>query len=158
MSAIEILVAIAIAVGLVGILVPILPGALLVWVAILVWAIDVGSGTAWGVFAVATVLVVGGQIVKYTIPGKQLKASGVPSRSLLAGGLLGIVGFFLVPLVGLFLGFVLGIYAAEYQRVGPRSAWPSTRAALRAVGVSMLIELASALLATAVWVTGVLWT
>ncbi len=158
MSAIEILVAIAIAVGLVGIVVPMLPGALLVWAAILVWSIDVGSATAWGVFAAATLFIAGGQVVKYTIPGKQLKASGVPNRSLVAGGLLGIVGFFVVPVVGLFLGFVVGIYASEYQRVGARAAWPSTRAALRAVGVSMLIELASALLATAAWIAGVLTT
>ncbi len=135
-----------------------LPGALLVWAAILVWSIDVGSATAWGVFAAATLFIAGGQVVKYMIPGKQLKASGVPNRSLVAGGLLGIVGFFVVPVVGVFLGFVVGIYASEYQRVGARAAWPSTRAALRAVGVSMLIELASALLATAAWIAGVLTT
>jgi hypothetical protein len=38
--------------------------------------------------------------------------------------------------------------------VGPDSAWPSTVAALRAVGASILIELAAAVLATAVWVAG----
>lgn len=48
MSLTEVAVAIAIAVGLVGILVPILPGTLLVLAAILVWAAEVGSPTAWG--------------------------------------------------------------------------------------------------------------
>lgn len=67
-----------------------------------------------------------------------------------------IVGFFVVPVVGLFIGFVLGIYASEHQRVGARMAWPSTKAALRAVGVSMLVELTSALLATALWIIGVI--
>jgi uncharacterized protein len=61
-----------------------------------------------------------------------------------------------VPVVGLFLGFVLGVYAAEHRRVGPRLAWPSTRAALRAAGLSILIELLAGLLAAGVWVTGVL--
>jgi uncharacterized protein YqgC (DUF456 family) len=82
----------------------------------------------------------------------------VPNRSLVAGGLLGVVGFFVVPVIGLFVGFVLGIYASEYQRIGARAAWPSTRAALRAVGWSILIELASALVATAVWIAGVIAT
>jgi uncharacterized protein len=76
----------------------------------------------------------------------------VPGRTLLAGGVLGIVGFFVVPVVGVVLGFVLGVYLAELARLGRDGAWPSTRTALAAVGWSMLIELAAGLLATAVWV------
>jgi ABC-type Fe3+ transport system permease subunit len=103
-------------------------------------------------------MIAGGQVVKYTIPSKQLSVSGVPKRSLVIGALVGIAGFFVVPVVGLLFGFVLGVYLSEHQRVGARMAWPSTKAALRAVGVSMLVELASALLATAVWVVGVIIT
>jgi len=57
-----------------------------------------------------------------------------------------------VPVVGLVLGFVLGVYLAERARLGRDGAWPSTRTALGAVGWSILIELAAGLLATAVWV------
>jgi uncharacterized protein len=156
MSAVEILVALAILVGLAGIVVPILPGVVLIVVALGVWALAEGSAAGWGVFAIAVTVIALGQYLKYAIPGHQLKASGVPNRSLVAGGLLGIVGFFVVPVVGLFVGFVLGIYASEYQRIGGRAAWPSTRAALRAVGWSILIELAAALVATTVWIAGVI--
>lgn len=103
----------------------------------------------------ATALIAAGQIVKYTIPGRRLRTDGVPNRSLVVGGLVAIVGFFVVPVVGVFIGFVLGIYASEAQRVGARMAWPSTQAALRAVGVSMLLELTSALMAAVVWIIGV---
>lgn len=150
------LVALGIAVGLVGVVVPVVPGALLVWAVILLWGIHVGTATGWAVVAAATVLIAGGQVVKYTIPRKQLMASGIPNRSLLVGGLLAVVGFFVVPVVGLFIGFVVGVYAAELQRVGARVAWPSTKAALRAVGVSTLLELTSAVLATVVWIIGVM--
>ena len=54
MSATEILVAVAIAVGIAGIIVPVLPGTMLVLGAILVWALEIGTTTAWVVFAVAT--------------------------------------------------------------------------------------------------------
>ena len=118
MTGVEVLVALGIAVGLVGVVVPVVPGALLVWAAILVWSIDVGTATGWTVLAAATGIIAGGQVVKYTIPGKQLRARGVPNRSLVIGGLVGIVGFFVVPVVGLFIGFGLGVYASEYQRVG----------------------------------------
>ena len=46
MTGVEVLVALAIAVGLVGILVPILPGSVLVLGGVLVWACDVGGATA----------------------------------------------------------------------------------------------------------------
>lgn len=155
MTGVEVLVAVLIAVGLVGVVVPLLPGALLAWSAIVVWGLSVGTATGWAVVGVATALVAAGQIVKYTIPGQRLRADGVPNRSLVVGGLVAIVGFFVVPVVGVVIGFVLGVYASEVQRVGARAAWPSTTAALRAVGVSMLLELTATLSAAAVWIIGV---
>jgi uncharacterized protein YqgC (DUF456 family) len=158
MTGVEVLVGLAIAIGLVGVVAPVVPGALLVWAAIVLWGIDVRTVTGWAVVSVATAVIAGGQVVKYTIPAKGLKTQGVPNRSLVIGGLVAIVGFFVIPFVGLFIGFVVGAYASELQRIGPRLAWPSTKAALRAVGVSMLLELASVLLATTVWIIGVIAT
>ncbi|CAM3595070.1 DUF456 domain-containing protein [Nocardioides zeicaulis] len=155
MSLTEVLVAVAIAVGIAGIIVPVLPGTLLVLGAVLVWALDVGTSTGWVVFSLCTVLLAGGAVVKYLVPGRRLKASGVPGRTLAIGALLAFVGFFVVPLVGMFLGFVLGVYVAERARVGAERAWPSTAAALRAVGVSILIELVAAFLAALTWAVGV---
>lgn len=158
MSGTEILVALAIAVGLAGVVVPVLPGALLVAAAIVVWALEVGGTTAWLVCAVALLLLAAGQVVKYLVPGRRLKDAGIPARTQLFGALLGVVGFFVVPVVGLFLGFVLGVFLAEVRRVGREAAWPSTVHALKAAGLSILIELVSGVLAAAVWVVGVVVT
>ncbi len=154
----ELLVGLAVLVGLVGIVVPVLPGTVLILGAVLVWAIEDGSATAWGVFAVVTLLLAAGTVVKYAVPGRRLKANGVPRRTLLLGTALGIVGFFVIPVIGLFVGFVLGVYLAELQRVGGDAAWPSTKHALNAVVHSVLIELAAGLLAAATWVAGALLT
>ena len=158
MSLTEALVALAILGGLVGILVPILPGTMLILAAVLVWAISVGGGTAWTAFALAALVLVAGSVVKYAVPSRRLKTSGIPSSTTWLGVGLGIVGFFVIPVVGLFIGFVLGVYLAERRRVGNAAAWPSTQEALRAVGVSILIELAAGVLATLVWVAGVVST
>ncbi len=158
MSPTEILIAVLIAVGIAGIIVPVLPGTILVLGAILVWALEVGTSTAWIVLVSAAVLLVSGTIVKYLVPGRRLKASGVPNSTLLTGALLAFVGFFVIPVVGMFIGFVLGVYVAERRRVGSALAWPSTTGALRAVGVSILIELVAAFLAAVVWVVGVVVT
>lgn len=155
---VEIAVAIAIAAGLAGMIVPVLPGAVLIAAAILVWALEVGGSTAWIVFGVALALLVLGSVVKFLVPGRRLQAAGVPNRSLWAGAGLGVVGFFVIPVVGIFVGFVLGIYLAEWQRVGRDAAWPSTKHALKATGLSILIELAAGVLAAAAWAVGVVLT
>ncbi|HLN76516.1 MAG TPA: DUF456 domain-containing protein [Nocardioidaceae bacterium] len=152
----DLLVGLVILVGLVGILVPVLPGTILILGAVLVWSANQGAGAAWMVFALVTTLLMVGAIVKYVVPGRGLRTAGVPNRSLLLGGLLGIIGFFVVPVVGLVLGFVLGVYLSELQRVGHDQAWPSTVAAVKAAGLSILVELAAALVASGVWLAGAL--
>jgi uncharacterized protein YqgC (DUF456 family) len=145
--------ALLVAVGIVGIVVPVLPGPVLVVAGIAVWAVARGDAVAWTVLAVAVAIVAVGSVVKYLLPGRRLRDSGVPGRTIAAGAVLGIVGFFVVPVVGVFLGFVFGVYLVELARLGGHErAWPSTRQALAAVGWSIVIELAAGLLAVAVWI------
>ncbi|GAA1475781.1 DUF456 domain-containing protein [Nocardioides aestuarii] len=158
MSGVEVLVAIAILVGLAGIIVPILPGAVLIGAAILAWAFHVDTRTGWVVLAVSLAWLLAGAVLKYVVPGRRLSEAGVPSRTLWAGAALGIVGFFVIPVIGLFVGFVVGVYAAERARLGAESAGASTRAALKAAGVSILIELVSGTAAAATWAAGVVVT
>lgn len=158
MNEVELLVGLVILVGLVGIVVPVLPGSILILGAVLVWTVSDGSGTAWTVFAVATIVLVLGAIVKYVIPGRGLRSAGVPNRTIMFGGLLGIVGFFVIPVIGLVIGFVLGVYLSEVRRVGRHLAWPSTVAAMKAVGLSIFVELVAGFLAAGVWAVGALNT
>ena len=158
MSGLEVLVALAIALGLVGVLVPVLPGSLLVGVAVLVWAAEKAEATGWVVAVVALVLLAAGTVVKYLVPGRRLQRAGVPASTLVLGGVLGIVGFFVVPVIGLPLGFVLGVYVSEWRRLGPREAWPATVHALKAVGLGILIELGFGILAAVTWAVGVVLT
>lgn len=148
---------IAILIGLAGIVIPIIPGSILILVAVIAWAAEQQSATAWSVAAVATVFLVVGTVVKYLVPGRRLKAT-VPTSTLVVGVLVAIVGFFVVPVVGALAGFPLGVYLAERQRVGAEAAWPSTKTALKAVGLSILIELVAGLLAAAAFVVGVIAT
>ena len=158
MSGLEVLVALAIAVGLVGMLVPVLPGSLLVGASIVVWALATGGATAWVVLVLALALLVTGAVVKYLVPGRRLQRAGVPRGSLLAGAALGVVGFFVVPVVGLVLGFVLGVYLSEWRRLGHRDAWPATLHAMKAIGLGVVIELTFGVLAAATWTLGAVLT
>jgi uncharacterized protein YqgC (DUF456 family) len=157
-SGLEIIVAVVIAVGVIGVVVPMLPGSLLVLVAVVVWATEMTGRSAWTVAALAGGLVVIGGVVKYLVPGRSLQRAGVPNSTLFLGAALGVVGFFVVPVIGLPLGFVLGVYVAEWRRLGHDRAWPATVQAVRAVGLGILIEFLFAFLAALVWVVGVVLT
>jgi uncharacterized protein YqgC (DUF456 family) len=144
-------------VGLFGIVVPVVPGTLVVLLGIFVWAAEESSTASWFVLGIAAACLAAGMVVKYAVPGRRLKAA-VPTSTLVYGGIGAVVGFFVIPLVGALVGFPVGIYLAERARVGAAGARQSTRSALQAVGISILIELAAALTATAVWVLGMVAT
>jgi uncharacterized protein len=157
-TAATILAGIAIVVGIFGTVIPFVPGLVLSWLGVLGWAIfaDGGAGK-WLVFGVATVLALLGTVLKYLLPGRTMKRDGVSTSTLVAGGTLAIIGFFVVPIVGLFLGFVLGVFLRELARSNNvRLAWPSTWKAVKAVGLSMLIEIFAGLCILLVWIGGVI--
>lgn len=142
-------------VGLAGIIVPVLPGSILIGAAIVGWAAFTGGQVAWVAAGLAVTLLVVGTVVRFAVPHRQLRDAGVPKTTILVGALLGIVGFFVIPIIGLFVGFVGGVWLAEAGRLGTDNAWPSTKSAVSAVGLSILIELAAGLMATVVFVGGV---
>lgn len=152
-----VLVALFIAIGLVCIVVPVLPGGLVVFLAIAVWALMVHTTTAWVVLGVSAALFVAAEIIKFTWPMKRMRKADVAARSLVIGGILGIIGFFVIPVLGLALGFVLGVYLSEYTaRRDRRLAWARTVHAIKGIALSMGVELTGALLSTGAWVVGVL--
>lgn len=153
MEVATVIAAVLVVVGIVGIVLPVLPGLVLVVAGVAVWAVPRGDAMAWTVLGIVVAIVLIGSVVKYLVPGRALRDSGVPGRTIAAGAVLGVIGFFVIPVVGLFIGFVLGVYLAELARLGGGgAAWPSTRRALAAVGWSVVIEMATGLLAAAVWV------
>lgn len=153
----EILVGLAILVGLIGIVVPFVPGSITIFVAILVWAIVTASGAGWAVLVVATLLLLAGWSATYVFAGRRVKASGVPNRTIVLAGLAGIVGFFVVPVLGFFLFFPTALYGLEYLRLQDKGiAWASAWTAIKATALGMLVELGLALTASAVWLVTVI--
>lgn len=155
----ELIVGLILLLGLCGVVVQVLPGGLLVLGAIAVWAVVTGTGWAWTVLAVAVVATVVAGVGKYVLAGRHLRSAGVPTSTLVWGGLAGAVGFFVLPVVGLPIGFVLAVLLAELARLHDRrAAWAATVAALRATGMTILVELAGALVAVGAWALAVLFT
>lgn len=159
MEPVTVLAGVLIVVGILGLIVPVLPGLALCLLGVLIWAGHVGSSTSWTVFGVCVLVAAVGWVTQFTVPNRRLKLAGVPGRVKLAGIVAAVVGFFLIPYVGLFVGFVVGVFAAELVRVRDVSrAWTSTKASVRAVLTSIGIELAAAIVVSWIWVAGLLIT
>lgn len=152
------LVAIAMAVGVAGTVVPLFPGLGLVVAAALVYGVVEGFG-AVGVaaFLVIVLLGVSGTLAGVVVPQRAAGSGGAPRRSILIGAVGAVVGFFVVPILGLALGGALGIYVAERMRTGNSgAAWRTTKATLRGFGLAALAQLGAGLAMAGVWVVWVL--
>jgi hypothetical protein len=149
------LIALMMLIGTMGIIIPVLPGLLLVWAGALVWALEEQTSTGWVVLGVATALYAAGLAFQYLLPGRRLRSAGVGSRTVLLALVVGAVGFFVIPVVGGPIGFIGAVYGIEWLRFRDSTrAWSATRHALRAVGLNIGIELGTAMAIMTTWVVG----
>jgi uncharacterized protein len=148
------IVAVVMAVGAIGTIVPLLPGLALVWAAGLVYGLVEGFGAVGAVaFAVMTVVGAAAAVAGWVVPHRRASGAGASRASVWLGVAAAIVGFFVVPIVGLALGGVLGVYVGEHLRTRDAGmAWTSTRATITGFGVAALLQFAAALAMIVVWV------
>ena len=160
MSAVEWVVAALMFVGLIGIVIPVLPGLLLILIGVLVWAFELQDPAAWWVMGISIALFVACMVLEFLIPGKRMRRAGVKTSTLIIGVLVAIVCAFLIPVVGALIGFPLGIYLVERARRGGHTqAWSATKHALKAVGLNILIEGTTGIIIVGLWVAAVIfWT
>jgi uncharacterized protein YqgC (DUF456 family) len=149
--------ALLLAVGCLGIVVPVLPGSVLVVVGLLVWALTVRAAEGWVVLGVGSALVLTGMAASALLTGARLKQRQIPNRSLVLAAAGAVVGLFVIPVVGLFVGFFVGLLLSETaRRRDLRAALDSSWAALKAAGLGIVVEFACALTASTVFVVGAL--
>lgn len=156
----ELLVALLMVVGLVGVVVPALPGLLLVWAAGVAWVwLDGGGPVRLTEGLLLTALLVAGTVAKYLLPARSAAGAGAPRTTLVLGAAGAVLGFFVIPVVGFAVGGVGVVLLVELARLHDvPAAWRSTWAVLRAIGLGVLIEMGTAVLMIGTWVGAVLLT
>lgn len=146
------LVGLVLLLGVLGVLVPGVPGTWLVWAGLMWWALQERSAAAWTLLVAATALLLVVQVVKWLLPPRRLRGVGATRRMAVYAGAGAVLGFVLIPVLGAIPGFVGGIYLCERLRLGTHGeAWASVRAVMRAVGTSVLVELFACLLVLGAW-------
>lgn len=159
MQGVSVLAGVLMVIGTLGVLIPVLPGTLLCVAGVLLWSVATDESFGWWVFAAAVAVALLGWTLKYLLPGRRMACAGVPRHAVFAGTVCALVGFFVIPYIGLAIGFPAGVYAAEHVRLrDARSARAATWVAVKAVALSVGIELATATTITALWICGLLLT
>ncbi|MFY9677705.1 DUF456 domain-containing protein [Glutamicibacter protophormiae] len=152
-----ILAGLLLVVSALGTIFPILPGSLLAMGTLLAWGWLLGSGASWWAAGLGIAIAFLGWSASAVLTGRKLKQHAIPKGSILAALIGAIAGAFLIPVVGLFLGFAVGLFVGEAIRRGETSgALASSWAALKAMGLGIVIELGCVLLASSVWMIGVI--
>lgn len=152
---VNVLVGIGMLVGIIGAIVQVVPSGAVIGVALIVWAIVEGGTAAWTVTGIALLVLIGASVLKYLVPGKRLMESGIPNSTLLLALLVGVVGWFVVPVLGLALGAIGTVYLMERRRLGAHAAaLGATAGVMKTLGLAILIELVAALVATSLWIVG----
>ncbi len=157
-SVVAAVVAVALtAIGVCGIVVPVLPGSITVGAGLLVWAIWGSSPWGWWAFGVGVALLAIGMSASLLLTKRQLDDRKIPQWPVFVGLVCGVIAGFLLPALGLVIGFVAGLLVSEYIRVKDFNEAVSTSwAATKAIGLGMLIELGCAMAAGGLLATSML--
>ena len=147
----------AILVGLFGLIIPVFPGLTVMWLASLAYAIiQSASGfmhwVDWLLFAVMTLLMIGGNVVDNIIIAKKMLGHKIPWKSILLSYAAGIiVSLFLTPLGGL-VAAPLALVGAEYLRLRDwKQAFESARIYLIGWGSAFAARFGIGVLMVIVW-------
>jgi uncharacterized protein YqgC (DUF456 family) len=123
----ETLTLFALIVGLLGLVVPIFPGLVIMWLGTLVYAIlqnAAGNMTTWKwvIFGIITLLMIVGSIADNLIIAQKMRDKYIPWSSILfAFGASLVASLFFTPLIGL-VAAPVGLFLAENRRLNDRDA------------------------------------
>jgi uncharacterized protein YqgC (DUF456 family) len=151
------LVGLAILIGVLGTILPLLPGLVLIWVAIVIYGIVTGFGVVgWVATIVVTGLMLLGFYLNVRIPQRRASVSGISTAGQLLGLALAIVGFFVIPVVGAPIGFVLGVFGVRYRATRDAAiAWTGTKSVIGSLLRASAAQAAIGLAMAAVWLVWV---
>jgi len=148
--------AITIVMMAVGLLViPILPGLVIIWVAALGYGIAAGFGAlGWTMFALITVLMLGGSILDNVLMGAQAHKEGAPWWVVLIAMVSAILGNFIIPIpiIGGILAALLVLFLIEWLRLkDSRKALSSMRGMLVGCGWAVVFRVIIGLVMIGLW-------
>jgi uncharacterized protein YqgC (DUF456 family) len=153
-TAIVVLVAGIMLIGLIGVLVPILPDIILIWLGALAYGVLAGWGSMGGwLFAGITLLGVIGVLAEVWASSVGARVGGASLWGILGGLALGLIGLIVLPPFGAVIGLLLGTFLVEAWRM--RDMGQAARGTLGmgiGYGMSFVVKLLMGLGMIGLWV------
>ena len=128
--------------GLFGLIVPVVPGLTIIWVAALVYALVTGFTWVTGIlFGFITGLMLVGNLIDNIFMGAGAGTTGANWLSIAVAMVAGIIGSLLWPPFGGLLAALVGIFIVEFIRKRElRQAWDSARSMAVGCGWAVVVR------------------
>lgn len=157
MEQLDLLVGLFVVIGLIGAIIQIYPGLFITALAIAIWGGIVQGAWGWSLLAAAIVIALVVGVGKYVFTYRHLTRHEIARSTIVIGALCAAIGFYLLPVIGLFVGFPLGIYLDSLRRTHNREqAWRHTKIAVKGIGLGIIVELGATLALATAWVIAVI--
>ena len=142
-------------IGIIGIIVPIIPGMVLVWLSALVFVFATGFELlSLPAFIIITVIAAITGTAEFWLSAWGAQRGGASKRSLLWGVLGSIVGTLFLPLIGTIIGYAAGILLSEYQqRADWQAAWRASLGGVAGWGLATAVQLGGAIIIIGIFIT-----
>ncbi len=148
-----ILVQVFAALGLISLIIPGVPGLVIIWLSILVYGL-VNSFASPGlvIFIVITILMLVGNLSDNFLIGAGAKKSGASWKTILLALLAGIVGTLVFPPFGGILAAGLAVFLLEYQKVkNMDQAWLTLRGMAAGWGLAYIVRFVIGIVMIVLW-------
>ncbi|MBP9676877.1 MAG: DUF456 domain-containing protein [Anaerolineaceae bacterium] len=145
--------------GLIGLMFYIIPGLVIIWLAILVYGIVTGFTLGTGIlFAVITLLMIIGSIIDNLLMGAEAKKTGASWVAVVVALAAGVVGTILLPPFGGLLFAAVGILIVEWVRKRDlKEGAKSAGGILKGCGFAVIARFGIGMLMIGLWVVWLLW-
>ena len=140
-------------IGLFGLIIPIFPGNVVMWLATLVYGLVFGFGALGGIiFAIITVLMLIAAAADNFLMGAKAREKGADWGSIILALLAGVVGTIVLPPIGGLIAAPLVLYLMELNRLGDADeAKALVKALLTGWGLAFIVRFGLGVIMLALW-------
>ena len=150
----NILIYLILAVGLFGMVIPIFPGVVIIWAAVLIHGFVTGFATLeiW-VLVIISLLAIAGTLIDNLLMGGKARQAGASWISIGGALLAGLLGTFAFPPLGGIIAAPTLLFLLEYSRLRDSTeAWEITKGLLTGWGLSFVARFFIGAIMITIWV------
>jgi uncharacterized protein YqgC (DUF456 family) len=152
-TTLTVLIILTMLIGLFGLVIPIFPGNVVMWLAALVYGMVFGFGKLGGIlFAIITVLMLVATAADNLLMGAKAREKGAAWGSIILALVAGVIGTFVFPPIGGLIAAPLVLYVMELQRLGNSDeAMTVVKALLIGWGLAFIVRFGLGVVMLSLW-------